>query len=148
MKNSSFYYSVGPLLYCPADREDLAGSLICGRFGTGYFPVSLSRRHHRGSPRERSGTDSDSHAENAVQREKTKRFLSSSDFHPGQKSSSDPLSAGTARRGGICRKRICPSEILGKKRRRLPETDRRTPARRTGAEFTPCPFSRVRISSL
>ncbi len=36
MKNSSFYYSVGPLLYCPADREDLAGSLICGRFGTGY----------------------------------------------------------------------------------------------------------------
>ena len=36
MKDSSLYYSVGPLLYCPADRGDLAGSLIRGQFGTGY----------------------------------------------------------------------------------------------------------------
>ncbi len=36
MKNSSLYYSVGPLLYCPADRADLTASLVSGQFGTGY----------------------------------------------------------------------------------------------------------------
>ena len=27
MKNSSIYYSVGPLLYCPANRDTIAASL-------------------------------------------------------------------------------------------------------------------------
>ena len=36
MKNSSLYYSVGPLLYSPANSESLCGSLIHQMFGTGY----------------------------------------------------------------------------------------------------------------
>lgn len=33
MKNASIYYSVGALLYCPANRENLADSIINERFG-------------------------------------------------------------------------------------------------------------------
>lgn len=33
MKNSSIYYSVGPLLYCPANRETIAASIISQKFG-------------------------------------------------------------------------------------------------------------------
>lgn len=36
MKNASLYYSVGPLLYCPANSESLASALISQLFGTGY----------------------------------------------------------------------------------------------------------------
>lgn len=36
MKNASLYYSVGPLLYCPASSESLAPALINQQFGTGY----------------------------------------------------------------------------------------------------------------
>jgi len=36
MKNSSLYYSVGPLLYCPANRKTIASSIIRQKFGRGY----------------------------------------------------------------------------------------------------------------
>lgn len=36
MKNSALYYSVGPLLYCPANNPTIAGSIINQRFGTGF----------------------------------------------------------------------------------------------------------------
>lgn len=36
MKNSVLYYSVGPLLYCPADHTGIAGSLIRERFRPPY----------------------------------------------------------------------------------------------------------------
>ena len=36
MKNSILYYSVGALLYCPANRENIADSLTQGKFGEGY----------------------------------------------------------------------------------------------------------------
>lgn len=36
MKDSAFYYSVGPLLYCPANHTGIADSLIKERFGTHY----------------------------------------------------------------------------------------------------------------
>ncbi len=36
MKNSEIYYSVGPLLYCPANHLGVAGSLLRNRFGEGY----------------------------------------------------------------------------------------------------------------
>ncbi|MCI9167330.1 MAG: HpcH/HpaI aldolase/citrate lyase family protein [Dorea sp.] len=36
MNNSAIYYSVGPLLYCPADRASIASSISAERFGTNY----------------------------------------------------------------------------------------------------------------
>ena len=36
MNNSVIYYSVGPLLYCPADHPGVASSLISGSFGKGF----------------------------------------------------------------------------------------------------------------
>lgn len=36
MKNKSIYYSVGPLLYCPANKESLAASLINEKLGDNY----------------------------------------------------------------------------------------------------------------
>lgn len=36
MKNAIQYYSVGALLYCPANREGVAGSVINNKFGTKY----------------------------------------------------------------------------------------------------------------
>lgn len=36
MKNSALYYSVGPLLYCPANRADIDVSVIQEKFGTRY----------------------------------------------------------------------------------------------------------------
>ena len=36
MKDSVFYYSVGPLLYCPANHTGIAASLIQERFGKHY----------------------------------------------------------------------------------------------------------------
>ena len=32
MKNSPLYYSVGPLLYCPANHTDIADSIIQEKF--------------------------------------------------------------------------------------------------------------------
>lgn len=40
MKDSILYYSVGPLLYCPADHTGVAASLIQERFGT-QFSLAL-----------------------------------------------------------------------------------------------------------
>lgn len=36
MKNNIIYYSVGPLMYCPANKDNIAESLISGRFGSNY----------------------------------------------------------------------------------------------------------------
>lgn len=36
MKNSTLYYSIGPLLYCPANNSSIVRSLTEERFGTGY----------------------------------------------------------------------------------------------------------------
>lgn len=36
MKNSSIYYSVGALLYSPADKKNLAQYIISEKFGSGY----------------------------------------------------------------------------------------------------------------
>ena len=36
MKNSPLYYSVGPLLYCPANRADIASSIQQEKFGAQY----------------------------------------------------------------------------------------------------------------
>ena len=36
MKNSTLYYSVGPLLYCPANNETVADSIINQRFGNKF----------------------------------------------------------------------------------------------------------------
>ncbi len=36
MKNSSIYYSVGPLLYCPGNRETIARSVIEQQFGSRF----------------------------------------------------------------------------------------------------------------
>lgn len=36
MNNSAIYYSVGPLLYCPADKASIASSIKSQKFGTGY----------------------------------------------------------------------------------------------------------------
>ncbi len=36
MNNQAVYYSVGPLLYCPADKKSIASSIRSQRFGTGY----------------------------------------------------------------------------------------------------------------
>ncbi len=36
MKNSSLYYSVGALLYCPANNKTIASSIITERFGKQY----------------------------------------------------------------------------------------------------------------
>lgn len=40
MKNSSLYYSIGPLLYCPASRETIAASIIRQNFGS-HFSLAL-----------------------------------------------------------------------------------------------------------
>ncbi len=40
MKNSSLYYSVGPLLYCPADRDAIVQYIIEQKFG-GKFSLAL-----------------------------------------------------------------------------------------------------------
>lgn len=40
MKHSVLYYSVGPLLYCPANHTGIAGSLIQERFGK-QFSLAL-----------------------------------------------------------------------------------------------------------
>ncbi len=40
MKNSSIYYSVGPLLYCPANRDTIAASIISQKYG-GHFSLAL-----------------------------------------------------------------------------------------------------------
>ncbi|MCI8586095.1 MAG: HpcH/HpaI aldolase/citrate lyase family protein [Lachnospiraceae bacterium] len=40
MKDSVFYYRVGPLLYCPANHTEIADSLIKERFGT-HFSLAL-----------------------------------------------------------------------------------------------------------
>lgn len=36
MNNSLLYYSVGALLYCPANRKNIAASIAGQRFGTKY----------------------------------------------------------------------------------------------------------------
>lgn len=36
MKNASIYYSVGPLLYCPANRETIAPSIIGQKLGSSF----------------------------------------------------------------------------------------------------------------
>ena len=36
MNNSAIYYSVGPLLYCPADRVSIASSIKSQKFGMNY----------------------------------------------------------------------------------------------------------------
>ena len=36
MKNNSLYYSVGALLYCPANRKTIADSIINEDFGTNF----------------------------------------------------------------------------------------------------------------
>lgn len=36
MKNDMLYYSVGPLLYTPANNKGIYQSLLCQRFGTGF----------------------------------------------------------------------------------------------------------------
>lgn len=36
MKNSSLYFSVGPLLYCPANRNTIAASIIRQKFGSSF----------------------------------------------------------------------------------------------------------------
>ena len=36
MKNDIIYYSVGALLYCPANKKTIAGSVIHEKFGTKY----------------------------------------------------------------------------------------------------------------
>lgn len=36
MNNSLLYYSVGALLYCPANRKNIADSIVKQRFGTKY----------------------------------------------------------------------------------------------------------------
>ena len=44
MKDSILYYSVGPLLYCPANHKSLANSLIHERFGRHFsLAVCLER---------------------------------------------------------------------------------------------------------
>lgn len=40
MKNSSLYYSVGPLLYCPANNESIVNSLTNEKFGT-HFSLAM-----------------------------------------------------------------------------------------------------------
>ena len=40
MKNSALYYGVGPLLYCPANKESIADSLIKETFGR-HFSLAL-----------------------------------------------------------------------------------------------------------
>lgn len=54
MKDSILYYSVGPLLYCPADHTGIAASLIQERFGK-HFSLALCLED----------TISDSHVEDA-----------------------------------------------------------------------------------
>lgn len=36
MKDNLLYYSVGPLLYCPANKKSVANSILQEKFGTGY----------------------------------------------------------------------------------------------------------------
>lgn len=36
MKNDMIYYSVGALLYCPANKKTIADSVIHEKFGTKY----------------------------------------------------------------------------------------------------------------
>ncbi len=36
MNDKAVYYSVGPLLYCPADKTSISNSIQSQRFGTGY----------------------------------------------------------------------------------------------------------------
>ena len=36
MKNNVLYYSVGPLLYCPANKASITDSLINGKFGNRF----------------------------------------------------------------------------------------------------------------
>ena len=40
MKNDILYYSVGALLYCPANKTDIADSIINEKFGQ-KFSLSL-----------------------------------------------------------------------------------------------------------
>ena len=40
MKNSKIYYSVGALLYCPANNERIVSSLIKEKFGR-HFSLAL-----------------------------------------------------------------------------------------------------------
>ena len=48
MKDSILYYSVGPLLYCPANHKSLANSLIHERFGRHFSLCGLFRRYDPG----------------------------------------------------------------------------------------------------
>ncbi len=36
MKNAAHYYSIGPLLYCPANNTSIAGSILQQKFGASY----------------------------------------------------------------------------------------------------------------
>lgn len=36
MNNQAIYYSVGPLLYCPADNTSIAASISSQKFGTNF----------------------------------------------------------------------------------------------------------------
>ena len=36
MNNQEIYYSVGPLLYCPADNTSVAAAVISQKFGTKF----------------------------------------------------------------------------------------------------------------
>lgn len=41
MKNNVLYYSVGPLLYCPANRISITDSLINEDSGTDFLLLSV-----------------------------------------------------------------------------------------------------------
>ena len=39
LKNDMIYYSVGALLYCPANKKTIADSVIHEKFGNKYFTI-------------------------------------------------------------------------------------------------------------
>ena len=89
MKNNVLYYSVGPLLYCPANRISITDSLINERFGN-RFSLALCLED----------TINDDHVEEAEQilisslsqifiQHEQKAILSAQNIYPGSESTAN-----------------------------------------------------------
>ena len=78
MKNNVLYYSVGPLLYCPANRISITDSLINERFGN-RFSLALCLED----------TINDDHVEEAEQILISSLILSAQNIYPGSESTAD-----------------------------------------------------------
>ena len=82
MKNNVLYYSVGPLLYCPANKASITDSLINEKFGN-RFSLALCLED----------TINDAYVAKAEQiliHSLDTTFLFAQNLHPGSKPTANP----------------------------------------------------------